>query len=154
MGAYMIMELGCTAEQAWGKFRTISSKFLPFNDAGKVPTRFELRADNCLKAIERAKLKGWYNSKTFDSDTYHKLNKLDEGDLNWIIPGKILALSSHSINKAEGLESHFFCPVFKKVGIKAIVRLNERLYRDTEMSEHGIRIYPMELTDGNNPTKL
>lgn len=130
MGAFMIMELNFTAEQAWTKFKAVASKFLPFNDAGKVPTRFELRGEACLKAIERAKLKGWYNHRTFDSETYHNLNSLDEGDLNWIIPGKVVALSSPSINRSEGLSSHFFCPVFKRLGIRAIFRLNERLYDD------------------------
>lgn len=154
MGAFMIMELDCTAEQAWVKFKAVASKFLPFNDAGKVPTNFELRAESCLKAIERAKLKGWYNHRTFDSENYHKLNSLDEGDINWIIPGKLLAMSSPSINRTEGLSSHFFCPVFKRIGVKSLIRLNERLYDDLEMTNHGIRVYPMEIRDGGNPTEL
>lgn len=151
MGAFMIMELGKTAEEAWVKFKKVASKFLPFNDAGKVPTRFELRIDSCLKAIERARNLGWYNHDTFDSKEYHKLCSLDEGDMNWVIPNKLCAMTSPAMNRSEGLHTHFYCPIFRKRGIKALVRLNERLYSEQQIEGEGVRVYPMEIRDGECP---
>lgn len=50
--------------------------------------------------------------------------------MNWIIPKKILALSSPTDNKKDGLPPQMFIEKFKKMKIKAIVRLNEKMYDD------------------------
>ena len=35
---------------------------------------------------------GWYTFKDFDDREYEYYEKLENGDLNWIIPGKFMAL--------------------------------------------------------------
>ena len=152
MGAYMIMEMGMTAEKAWEKFKKISLKFLPFSDSGKIPVRFELRVPDVLKAIEGAKNRGWFNSDKFDIAKYEKYDKLDEGDLNWIIPGSVVATSSPAINMEEGLPPRFYCPIFREHNITAVVRLNEKLYNDVNFENKGFRVYPMEFVDGTCPS--
>jgi cell division cycle 14 len=42
---------------------------------------------------------GWYNPKTFNYKEYEEFEKVDNGDMNWIIPGKFLAFSSPSPQK-------------------------------------------------------
>ena len=154
MGAYMIMELGFTAEDAWKKFSKMATKLLPFSDSGKVPIRFELRVPDVLKAIEAAKNRGWFNINTFDIAKYDKMNKLDEGDLNWIIPGRVVATSSPAINNSEGLPPRFYCPIFRENNITAVIRLNERLYNDVNFTNKGFRVYPMEFKDGSCPDDI
>jgi cell division cycle 14 len=39
---------------------------------------------------------GWYNPKTFKVKDYEEYERVDNGDLNWIIPGKFIAFSSPS----------------------------------------------------------
>lgn len=39
---------------------------------------------------------GWYNPQTFKVKEYEEYERVDNGDLNWIIPGKFLAFSSPS----------------------------------------------------------
>jgi len=52
-------------------------------------------------------------------------HKLEHGDMNWIIPKKILALSSPTEVKEEGLPPKHFIKKFKELNIKAVIRLNE-----------------------------
>jgi cell division cycle 14 len=49
---------------------------------------------DCLRGLEKALSLGWYNYKKFDYKDYEQMHRLDNGDMNWIIPRKILALSS------------------------------------------------------------
>ena len=48
--------------------------------------------------------------------------------MNWIVPGKILALSSPTSKKNDGLPPEAFLENFEKLKIKAVIRLNEPLY--------------------------
>jgi hypothetical protein len=48
--------------------------------------------------------------------------------MNWIVPGKILALSSPTSKKNDGLSPEAFLENFEKLKIKAVIRLNEPLY--------------------------
>ena len=105
-----------------------------------------------LKAIENAKNRGWYNIDSFDVTNYENLNKLDEGDINWIIPKALIATSSPAIHNAEGLPPSFYMPFFRENNVTGIVRLNEKLYDDMDFEQHGVRIYPMEFDNGSNPS--
>lgn len=101
-----------------------------------------------FRALETARNRGWYNPNSFNVAEYNRLCKVEEGDLNWVIPGKIVAFSSPSIMAAEGLDPRFYVNYFKKHRVTAIIRLNERLYEDKFFIANGLRIYPMEIQDG------
>jgi len=64
--------------------------------------------------------------------------------MNWIIPGKILAMSSPALSKVEGSSPETYIEYFKDKNVKAIVRLNEKLYVETLFTDNNIRIYKME----------
>ena len=105
VGAYMVLCLHMTAEDAYKKLIKKGSKlnkFAPFRDAGKIQSHFLVGIDDVIKAIEIAKLRGWYDHNYFDVKEYNRLASLFDGDMNWIIPGKILATSSPSVCEAEG----------------------------------------------------
>mgnify|MGYP001598446700 CR=1 FL=1 len=84
-------------------FTSISHQLIPFRDAGEEPSDFECSVLDCLRGLEKALFLGWYNFKTFDYKEYELNHKLYSGDMNWIIPKKILALSSPTDSKHEGL---------------------------------------------------
>jgi cell division cycle 14 len=44
-----------------------------------------------LQGLEFAIKLGWYNFKDFDNKEYEYYEKLENGDLNLIIPGKFIA---------------------------------------------------------------
>ena len=48
--------------------------------------------------------------------------------MNWIVPGKIMAFSSPTAKKNDGLPPEVFLEKFDKMNIKGIIRLNEPLY--------------------------
>jgi cell division cycle 14 len=76
------------------KFRGIEKSLVPFRDAGEEPGDLEITVEDCLRGLEKAVHLGWYNFQNFDYKDYENNHKLDNGDMNWIIPKKILALSS------------------------------------------------------------
>jgi len=74
---------------------------------------------------------GWYNSSTFNVADYQYYERVENGDLNWIIPGKFLAFSTpvdstHAQDFSFGPD--FYVPIFKKLGVTTVVRLNTKEY--------------------------
>lgn len=51
---------------------------------------------DCLRGLEYAILLGWYSYKSFDLAKWEKYEGINNGYLNWIIPGKLVACSSPS----------------------------------------------------------
>lgn len=43
-------------------------------------------------------------------------------------------------------------PVFKQLGIKGIIRLNEPLYDSKEFEKYGITVHNLEFPDGSCPS--
>jgi cell division cycle 14 len=107
-----------------------------------------------LKGLERAISLGWYNFNKFDYKQYEFNHKLENGDMNWIIPNKILALSSPTERRSEGLPASFFIDKFESMSIKAIIRLNESLYDEREFRKVGISVYDHEFLDGSCPSDV
>jgi cell division cycle 14 len=128
MAGFLIICFKLTAEQAWEPFAQSGKKPLPFVDAGEEPGPFELELPDCLRGLEFAVNKGWYDFKKFDYKLYENYHRLDVGDMNWVIPGKLLALSSPTNSKSDGLRPEAFLANFAKLNVRAVVRLNEPLY--------------------------
>jgi len=123
----MVIAHGYTAEQAWTPFIPIQDKFEGFWDAGENPYKdFKISILDCLKGLEKGISLGWYNNSNFNYKEYEKNYRLENGDMNWIVPGKIIAFSSPSDYGVDnGLPAKFFLDVFDKLKVKAIIRLNE-----------------------------
>src|ERR1700761_4924780 len=102
--------------------------FFICRDAGEEPSDFECTVSDCLRGLEKAIALGWYSFASFDYKEYETNHRLDNGDMNWIIPRKILALSSPTDVRKDGLPPEHFVEKFKNMKIKAIIRLNERMY--------------------------
>lgn len=153
------MCLGSTAEEAWEPFKSqeIHKHLVPFVDAGdaKVTLKsFELSVLDCLRGLERAIALGWYSFKTFDLEAYERAYKLSEGDMNWIIPGRIMALSSpvSPLHGFEGARPHKVAEALKKANIKRVIRLNEALYDEQVFRAAGIEVEDLEFPDGSCPS--
>ena len=57
---------------------------------------------DCLRGLEYAIKLGWFDYRTFNINQYEHYEKVENGDLNWIIP--------------------------KKFGVTVVVRLNTKTY--------------------------
>ena len=43
-----------------------------------------------MKGLELAIKHGWYSFTTFDPQEYEYYEKVENGDLNWVLPGKFI----------------------------------------------------------------
>jgi hypothetical protein len=71
----------------------MSPPLVPFRDAAFDTCSFALTVFDCLCALERALSLGHFDPQAFDLAEYERLDQLQHGDMNWIIPGKFLAFS-------------------------------------------------------------
>ena len=76
---------------------------------------------DCLQGLERAVGLGWYNFKTFDYKKYEHDHNLANGDMNWIVPKRILALSCPTEDEQCGLHPNHFIEPFKQMHSTAII---------------------------------
>ena len=132
MGAFMIIVLKRSAEDAWITFKPYHNEFLAFRDATSGTSLYDCNIYDCLKGLEIAIKLGWYNFKTFDPKTYEHFEKVENGDLNWIIPKKFIAfMGPHDSRYHDGYRvftPEDYGPLFKKWGVNHVVRLNKEIY--------------------------
>jgi cell division cycle 14 len=82
---------------------------------------------------------------------------VENGDFNWIIPGKFIAFCGpHSVkNEEEGQhtpESYF--SYFRRYNVTTIVRLNKRIYDASRFTRAGFQHRDLFFTDGSTPSDL
>lgn len=134
MGAFQVIILGKSAEDAWKGFRNLTT-FVTFRDASFSGSTFQLPILNCLKALENAIKYNWYDYKTFDMNEYEHYGKFENGDITWILPNRLLAFSSPSStsnsDKAMIYTPEDYSSIFKKIGVTAVIRLNSATYEAT-----------------------
>lgn len=156
MGAFQILLLGRTADEAWRPFQYQAS-FLDFRDASMGPCSYRCTILHCLRGLERAIHLGWFDYRNFDYKNYEHYERVENGDFNWIIPGKMLAFSSPS---GEGRDSNGwreytpedYIPLFQDMNITAVVRLNHQTYDGDRFRRYGIRHYDLYFLDGSVPS--
>ena len=87
----MIVILKMTAQQAYDKFKSYTHLLKPFRDASKGECFYKCTVLHCLKGLEFAVKHNWYDFKKFDVKEYEHYERVENGDLNWIIPEKFIA---------------------------------------------------------------
>lgn len=71
-------------------------------DAAFGPCSYNLALLDCLHAVGKALDHGFFEVDGFDPDEYEHYERVENGDFNWIIPGKFLAFSGpHPKSKIE-----------------------------------------------------
>ena len=76
---------------AWEAFAPYQAGFRPFRDASYGDCTYSCSIFHCLKGLEIAISHGWYNFREFDNKEYEYYEKVENGDLNWILPKKYIA---------------------------------------------------------------
>lgn len=75
------------SEKVWSTFRGYHSQIKPFRDAGYGDCTYDCTLKHCWEGLEIAVKLGWYSLKGFDDREYEYYEQLQNGDINWIIPG-------------------------------------------------------------------
>uniref|UniRef100_A0A8C3GJ54 Cell division cycle 14A n=1 Tax=Cairina moschata TaxID=8855 RepID=A0A8C3GJ54_CAIMO len=158
IGAYAVIYLKKTPEEV---YRTLSSgtnpPYLPFRDASFGNCTYNLTILDCLQGINKALQHGFFDFKTFDVDEYEHYERVENGDFNWIIPGKFLAFSGpHPKSKLEnGYPLHApeaYFPYFRKHNVTSIIRLNKKIYEAKRFTDAGFEHYDLFFIDGSTPS--
>uniref|UniRef100_A0A669R2G5 Cell division cycle 14A n=1 Tax=Phasianus colchicus TaxID=9054 RepID=A0A669R2G5_PHACC len=158
IGAYAVIYLKKTPEEA---YRTLLSgsnpQYIPFRDASFGNCNYNLTILDCLQGINKALQHGFFDFKTFDVDEYEHYERVENGDFNWIIPGKFLAFSGpHPKSKFEnGYPLHApeaYFPYFRKHNVTSIIRLNKKIYEAKRFTDAGFEHYDLFFIDGSTPS--
>ncbi|NXC32704.1 CC14A phosphatase, partial [Campylorhamphus procurvoides] len=158
IGSYAVIYLKKTPEEA---YRTLLSgsnpPYLPFRDASFGNCTYNLTILDCLQGVNKALQHGFFDFKTFDVDEYEHYERVENGDFNWIIPGKFLAFSGpHPKSKLEnGYPLHApeaYFAYFKKHNVTSIIRLNKKIYEAKRFIDAGFEHYDLFFIDGSTPS--
>lgn len=161
MGCFMIVILKMRATEAYEKFRDYLPLFKHYRDASKGNCDYQCTLLHCLQGLEFAIKMKWYDFKTFNVKEYERLEKVENGDLNWIIPNKFVAFMG-PVDKTYPTDKKYpeqkfghhprkHVDIFKQMGVDRVIRLNEARYNSAEFTENGIGHNDLEFTDGSTP---
>nr|VZH92220.1 unnamed protein product [Spirometra erinaceieuropaei] len=157
VGCYQVIYLKRSAEEAYQCLLTGNiPSFTPYRDAAFGPSTFHLNLIACLQAVSKAVKYGFLNFDTFDLDEYEYYEKVENGDLSWIIPQKFVAFSGpHSQSMLDhGYPVHspeYYLPYFRKTGVSTVIRLNKKIYDANRFTDAGIQHYDLFFPDGGVP---
>jgi cell division cycle 14 len=157
MGAFQVIILGRTADQAWYPFSKATPNLPEFRDASFGPCTYKCTILDCLRGLEYAIKLKWFDVKTFNLRDYEFYEKVENGDLNWVVPGKFIAFSGPSSNPrdAEGWRTYTpedYVPIFKKFNVNLVVRLNNKQYDAQRFTKNGIKHIELYFVDGSCPS--
>ncbi|KAF9008809.1 phosphatases II [Cyathus striatus] len=83
----------------WEAFHPIAEmEFMPFRDAGRGPSDFNLNIQDCLWGVWKAMQNGLCDMNEFSVEDYEFYEKVENGDWNWITPNFIAFASPVDTN--------------------------------------------------------
>lgn len=126
-----------------------------YRDASRGDCYYECTVLHCLEGLQQGINLGWYDFKTFNAREYEHYEKVENGDLNWIIPGKFLAFMGpvdqrDSVHRY-GHAAASYINIFKHLNVTKVVRLNESKYDRNAFLTKGVDHEDMVFTDGSTP---
>ncbi|XP_031213968.1 dual specificity protein phosphatase CDC14B-like [Mastomys coucha] len=158
VGCYMVIYLGRTPEDTYRTLIFGDTAYIPFRDAAYGSCSFYITLLDCFHAVKKAMQYGFFNFNTFNLDEYEHYEKAENGDFNWIIPGRFLAFCGpHSRSRMEsGYHQHSpetYIPYFKNHNVTTIIRLNKRMYDAKRFTDAGFDHHDLFFPDGSTPAE-
>jgi len=129
----------------------------PFHDASPCQCTYNLNLLDTLRGLAKARMHNFFNFDNFPIDEYEHFEQVENGDLNWIVKGKILAFAGPQYRRqvtSEGcytLTPKDFIPYFQKKKVGLVVRLNKKFYNENEFRNAGIEHFEQYYLDGSCP---
>ncbi|XP_074044372.1 dual specificity protein phosphatase CDC14A isoform X7 [Macrotis lagotis] len=158
IGSYAVIYLKKTPEEVYRALIAGSNPpYLPFRDASFGNCTYNLTILDCLQGIRKGLQHGFFDFESFDVEEYEHYERVENGDFNWIVPGKFLAFSGpHPKSKIEnGYPLHApeaYFPYFKKNNVTTIIRLNKKIYEAKRFTDAGFEHYDLFFIDGSTPS--
>ena len=86
---------------------------------------------DCFEGVSKAQQFGLFSLDDFDVLEYERLSKHGEGDLNWVIPNRLLAFAGPSTDGKQ--DPDYYLDYFWDSNVSDVVRLNEKETYDSEV---------------------
>eukprot|EP00919_Chromeraceae_sp_WS-2016_P004195 GHVR01010054.1.p1 GENE.GHVR01010054.1~~GHVR01010054.1.p1 ORF type:complete len:449 (+),score=75.09 GHVR01010054.1:56-1402(+) len=158
VGVFLIVHLKRSADDAFRPFVGVYPPFLPYRDATYGVCTYHCSIFDCLKGLEWGIKLGWFDYETFNLEQFQHYERVENGDLNWIIPNKYVAFSGPSSTNTDEdgyhtLTPEDYVPIFKKIGVSTVVRLNKKQYEKQRFTSQGIRHVDLYFLDGSCPSR-
>ncbi|XP_023288649.1 dual specificity protein phosphatase CDC14B isoform X2 [Orussus abietinus] len=158
IASYAILYCKYSAEEAYEILTNSpnSPPFAMFRDASLRTPCYQISLSECLSAVQKCYQLGFFNFRDFNLQEYEHFEKVENGDLNWILPGKFIAFCGpHAETKVENgyplhaPESYF--AYFRQNNVSTIVRLNKQIYDASRFMEAGFEHKELFFVDGSVP---
>jgi len=105
--------------------------------------------------LEYAVKFNWYDFRTFNVKEYEYYERVENGDLNWIIPGKFVAfmgpIETRDARHKYGQHPNKYCDIFNNINVSRVIRLNEEKYNKQHFEHKGIAHNDLFFVDGSTP---
>ncbi|KAK4885945.1 hypothetical protein RN001_002216 [Aquatica leii] len=103
---------------------------------------------------EKAMHFNFFDFCDFNLVEYDTYDKLQNGDMNWLLPRKFLAFIGPTEGViANGHPPHHYIRYFLENDIKTVIRLNNKVYDSSVFINAGIEHHELFFPDGSVPTK-
>ncbi|KAK2587175.1 hypothetical protein KPH14_002924 [Odynerus spinipes] len=159
IGSYAILYCKRTAQEAYECLTSSpnSPPFITFRDASVGGPIYKISLNECLSAIEKCHRLGFFNFQDFRVKEYEHFERVENGDLNWIVPGKFIAFCGpHAKSKIEnGYPLHapeLYFNYFRRNNVSTVIRLNKKIYDASSFIEAGFDHKDLFFVDGSTPT--
>ena len=129
----------------------------PFHDASPCHCTYDLCVLDCLRGLVKARSFRFFDFADFDVDEYEHFEQVENGDLNWIVKGRILAFAGPHYRRQVTPEGYCtltpadYMPYFKKEKVGLVVRLNKKCYNESDFMNGGIDFSEHYYLDGSCP---
>jgi cell division cycle 14 len=153
---FQMLYLHRTPDESFKPFDCLAPCLIPFTGCGG-PSNHSLSLLTCLRAFRKALDLNWYSPETFDVDWCDYYSCSGHGDMNWLIPNKLIGFATpHMARKlADGTVVNHptdLIKPFKEMRVTRIVRLNDRLYDERVFIRAGFQHCDIPYPDGAIPS--
>lgn len=158
IGAYSIIYLKKTVDEAYRPLVTGNiPNYAKFCDASYGISKSKITLLDCLNAVDKALKVGFFNFDDFDAEEYEYYERVENADLNWIVPNKFIAFCGpHKDTKMDdGYPLHApetYFNYFRENNTTTIVRLNVKIYDSKRFTLAGFQHHDLYFVDGSTPS--
>lgn len=97
-------------------------------DASQGMSHYTIGLLDCLQAVAKATTLKFFDFSDFNVHEYDIHDKLQNGDMNWLLPRKFLAFIGPTDGDLNGHPPDFYIQYFLKNDVKTVIRLNNKVY--------------------------
>ena len=155
LGAYVILKQNENVSDAAERFSWIDADMLePFRDAAHSQSDFHLHLIDCWRGLEKGVQRGWvrfaasgYMWGAIDIDEYAHYDDPANGDLQEVVPGKVVALKDpvdlggadyrDSAGGVRDFSPSFYADVLAGMGVSTVVQLGAPRYAAEAFTSRG-----------------